>query len=140
MANGENHMRGINVGSRKAIIVNGVFKGTFLTYKDRTTFVHYKDDGSKFIRVFGPVDSSEEIAKLDPSTVKDSYYIVQCVFVALTNQVKITLKHSVLPMWDCEFVVDRTPTWANDFYVTFNALQRSRDQETHIANRQDMIV
>ena len=133
-------MRGINVGSRKAIIVNGVLKGTFLTYDNRTTFVFFKEDGSKEVRVRGPVETGEEIAKIDPSHIRDSYFVCECFFVALTNQVKIVLKHNSVPEWNCEFVVDRTQTWVKDFYKSFNELQRSRDRETHISNNRDMIV
>jgi len=140
MANGENHMRGIDVGSRKAIIVKGVLVGTFLTYKDKTTFVTFNEGGKPSVRIMGPVDGAEAIAKLDMTTVKDSFFVVKCVYLISTDQVKITLKHNVLPMWDCEYVVDRTGSWVTDFYMSFNAAQRLANRETHISNRGDMLI
>jgi hypothetical protein len=140
MANGENHMRGINVGSRKAIIVNGVLKGTFLTFNNRTTFVFFKEDGRREVRVRGPVETEEEMKKIDPTHIRESYFTCECVFVDLTNQVKVILTHNSVPEWNCEFVVDFTPTWVKDFYNTFNELQKSRGRETHVANPRDMTV
>lgn len=134
-------MRGIiDVGSRKAIIVKGVLVGTFLTYKDKTTFVTFNEGGKPSVKILGPVDGAEAIAKLDLSTVKDSFFTVKCVYLISTDQVKITLKHNVLPMWDCEYVVERTGSWVTDFYTMFNKIQRDANRETHISNRGDMLV
>lgn len=133
-------MRGIDVGSRKAIIVKGVLVGTFLTYKDKTTFVTFNEGGKPSVKIMGPVDGAEAIAKLDVSTVKDSFFTVKCVYLISTDQVKITLKHNVLPMWDCEYIVERTGSWVTDFYTMFNKIQRDANRETHISNRGDMLV
>lgn len=140
MANGENHMSGIDVGSRKAIIVKGVLVGTFLTHKDKTTFITFNEGGKPSVKIMGPVDSAEKIAALDMSTVKDSFFTVKCVYLISTDQVKITLKHNLLPMWDCEYTVDRTGSWVTDFYTMFNKIQRDANRETHISNRGDMLI
>lgn len=133
-------MSGIDVGSRKAIIVKGVLVGTFLTYKDRTTFVTFNEGSKPSVRIMGPVDGAEAIAKLDMTTVRDSFFTVKCVYLVSTDQVKITLKHNVLPMWDCEYTVVRTGSWVTDFYTMFNKMQRDANRETHISNRGDMLI